>query len=167
VSLSRRACPPSHKSTTLSLMLPIKNRFCATHWFSNLDHNVPGVSSSSKPSPRRIHCFPRVTPGLFPVTALFLPLKRFMMLDLPELGTPIIIILTGLTTPFCLKRKTFFISSESNAFTTCFAHPFSFAFKAIALSPFEAKYASHLSVVFSSARSDLFNRNTHGFFSVY
>ena len=59
---------------------------------------MPGVSRSSRFLFSRIHCFPRVTPGLFPVLALAFPAKEFMKVDLPTLGIPTTMARSGLPT---------------------------------------------------------------------
>lgn len=71
-----------------SLIVPVKARFKATSWLSNLGHKTPGVSSNSILSLMRIHCFCLVTPGLFPTPAVVLLEIRLMKEDLPTLGIP-------------------------------------------------------------------------------
>ena len=82
-----RASARSSKSSMSSFMLPTYARRRAKVWFSNAGGMVPGVSSSSKPS-SLIHCLPRVTPALLPVTVRFAPESRFITVLLPVLGTP-------------------------------------------------------------------------------
>ena len=52
-----------------SLMDPKNASLRPTDWSSNFGHRIPGVSRSSTCLFRRIHWFPLVTPGLFPVLA--------------------------------------------------------------------------------------------------
>ena len=79
-----------------SLIEPIKASRMPVAWSSNLGHRIPGVSKSSSSLFSLIHCFPLVTPGLLPVLAHALPAKLLINVDLPTLGIPTTIALTGL-----------------------------------------------------------------------
>ena len=76
-------------------MEPMKARRSPTCWSSNRGHKIPGVSRSSRVLLRRIHWFPFVTPGLFPVLAQAFPAKELMKVDFPTLGIPTTMARTG------------------------------------------------------------------------
>ena len=75
-----------------SLMAPVRASFKATVSSSNLGQRIPGVSRISRSLLVLSHCCPLVTPGLLPTTAIFFPAKRFMSVDLPAFGIPIIMV---------------------------------------------------------------------------
>lgn len=55
---------------------------------SNFGQRIPGVSRSSTFLFRRIHCFPLVTPGSFPVFAHAFPANVLINVDFPTFGIP-------------------------------------------------------------------------------
>ena len=96
-----------------SFMDPINARRIPTCWSSNLGHRIPGVSRSSSPLFRRIHCFPLVTPGLFPVLAQAFPAKELIKVDFPTFGIPTTIARTGrFTMPRFLSRSIFSLQTS-------------------------------------------------------
>ena len=71
-----------------SLMDPKNASLRPTDWSSNFGHRIPGVSRSSTCLFRRIHCFPFVTPGLFPVLAQAFPASALINVDFPHIRNP-------------------------------------------------------------------------------
>ena len=75
---------------------------------SNLGQSIPGVSRSSMFFPRRIHCLPFVTPGLFPTFVHAFLAYELINVDFPTFGIPTIIALIGLLIiPLFLSRSIF------------------------------------------------------------
>ena len=74
--------------TTSSRIDPNNASFKPICWSSNLGHNTPGVSKSSRSLSNLIHCRLFVTPGLSAVLAAFLLAKVLIIVDLPTLGIP-------------------------------------------------------------------------------
>ena len=83
----------SSNTNTSSFIAPVNARFKAHSSSSNFGHNIPGVSNKSILPARCIHCLPFVTPGIFPVFALFFLANEFISVDLPTFGMPTIIAL--------------------------------------------------------------------------
>ena len=91
-----------------SLMEPMSASRSPIFWSSNFGHKMPGVSNSSRFLLSRIHCFPFVTPGLFPVLAHAFPAKELINVDLPTFGIPTTMARTGrLMMPRFLSRSIF------------------------------------------------------------
>ncbi len=107
-SIPIRSAAISVTDTTLSFMEPISASFRPTSWFSNFGHKIPGVSRSSSDLFSLIHCFPFVTPGLFPVFVHAFPAKELIKVDFPTLGIPTTIARTGrFKMPRFLSRSIF------------------------------------------------------------
>ena len=77
-------------------MEPMNASFSPTSWSSNFGQRMPGVSRSSTFLFSRIHCFPFVTPGLFPVLAHDFHARELIKVDFPTFGIPTTIARTGL-----------------------------------------------------------------------
>ena len=138
-------------------MEPIIASLSPTSSSSNLGHNIPGVSSSSKSFFSLIHCLPFVTPGLSPVLAVVLPTLLLIKVDLPTLGIPTIIALIGTNSlPLAFSRSILsFISVLAASATLLTPVPFS-ASASITVKPCSSKYFFQVSVFTGSARSLLF-----------
>ena len=138
---------------------PIKARSLAIFSLSNFGHRIPGVSSSSTVLLSLIHCFPFVTPGLLPVFAQALPAKEFINVDLPTLGIPTIIALTGrLMIPLFLSLSIFSLQTSRIALLTDFIPLRCLESSLITFIPCFSKNSTHFTVTLSSARSDLLSR---------
>ena len=145
-----------------SLMLPMQARRTARRWSSNEGGMVPGVSSSSNPA-QRIHCLPRVTPALSPVTARLPPLRALMSELLPVLGMPATISLGGRVMPRAASFCNFSRKSPSILPPKSRAVPCAVAMQRTANTPAAAKAERKASVFLSSARSALFSAYSTGF----
>ena len=83
-------------------------------WSSNFGHRIPGVSRSSTDLFRRIHWFPLVTPGLFPVFAVLFPAMVLIRVDFPTFGTPATMARSGrFRIPRFLSRSRFSAQTRS------------------------------------------------------
>src|SRR5574344_2061171 len=97
-------------SKTSSLIDPVKAKFRALSYKSNLGHKTPGVSNNKRSLSVFIHWLLLVTPGLFPTLVPFLFDKLFIKVDFPTLGMPTTIILIVLLSIFfsaLLSNKSF------------------------------------------------------------
>ena len=122
---------------------------------------MPGVSKSSTCLLSLIHCLPLVTPGLFPVFVTALPANEFINVDLPTLGMPPTIALTGrLSIPLALSLAIFVSAALAMASFTCLIPLPFLELSFTAIKPSFSKYLTHSSVILSSAKSALFNTIT-------
>lgn len=95
-SRNRISSPPSSSVLRISSLIePINASRSPTVWSSNFGQRIPGVSKSSTFLFKRIHCFPFVTPGLFPVLAQAFPASALINVDFPTFGIPTTIARTG------------------------------------------------------------------------
>ena len=146
-------------------MEPIIARCSPTCWFSNFGHRIPGVSRSSSCLLRRIHCFPFVTPGLFPVFAQALPAYALINVDFPTFGIPTTIARTGrFRMPRLRSRSIFSLQASCTALLIAFIPAPERELTFTTEYPFPLKYSIQASFPRSSARSDLFSRISRALF---
>ena len=120
---------------------------------------MPGVSSSSTFLLSRIHCFPFVTPGLFPVLVQAFPARLLIKVDLPTLGMPTTMARTGrFRMPLFLSLSIFSRQASCMTAWMLFIPPPFFELTLTQEKPLPWKYSIQASFHFSSARSALLSR---------
>ena len=120
---------------------------------------MPGVSSSSTLLLSLIHCFPFVTPGLFPVLAQAFPAYELINVDFPTFGMPTTIALTGLfLIPRFRSLSIFSLQASITISVMLFMPDLLLASRLTTKKPFSLKNALHSLVRSLSARSALFIR---------
>ena len=136
-----------------------------TSSLSNLGQRMPGVSKSSRSLLSLIHCFPLVTPGLFPVFAQAFPANELMNVDFPTFGIPTTIALTGrFLIPRFLSRSIFSRHASCTLGWIALIPCPVFALISRTWKPRSLKYVIHCLFAAGSARSDLFRRISRDLF---
>ena len=145
-------------SITSSFIEPIKARCSAVFLSSNFGQSMPGVSRSSTCLLSLIHCLPFVTPGLLPVFVTALPANELIKVDLPTLGIPPTMALTGrLSIPLALSLAILASAALAMASFTCFIPLPLLELSLTAIIPSSVKCLTQFSVSLSSAISALFS----------
>ena len=147
-----------------SLMDPRSASLRPTDWSSNFGHRIPGVSRSSTCLFRRIHWFPLVTPGLFPVLAAAFPAKLLINVDFPTLGIPATMARTGrFKIPRLRSRSIFSLHASWITLWICFKEAFWRASIFITWKPLASKYRVQAAFPASLARSALLSSTIRAF----
>ena len=147
-------------------MAPVAAKRNPTSGSSNFGHKIPGVSSNSRSSSKRIHCFPRVTPALSPVCATFLPTRILINVLFPTFGIPTIMQrMVCFRMPFLAIRSRFSavtsIKASFNLAISCFLPTVALNANALHCCC-SLKCLTQYAVRCGSAKSSLFKITTRG-----